>query len=85
MYASKYVFGKTFFVAWIVIAIIWVWGTMFVAGFYPIIDGWPQLKKVYKGLRGRDSVEGRTEVVHDPPSDSSINDREDKGNSGILA
>jgi hypothetical protein len=85
MYASKYVFGRTFFIAWIIIAIIWVWGTMLVAGFYPIIDGWPQLKRVYRGLRGQGSVEGRTEVVQNAQSDSSINDREDKGNSGILA
>jgi hypothetical protein len=51
MYGSGYIFGKTFFAAWVVIAIIWVWGTMFVAGFFPIIDGWAQLKSVYKGLK----------------------------------
>ncbi|KAF4428845.1 DUR3-Urea permease [Fusarium acutatum] len=85
MYAAKYVFGKTFFVAWIVIAIIWVWGTMFVAGFYPIIDGWPQLKTVYRGLRGQGPVEGEPEVVQNAQSDSSITERDEKGNHGILA
>ncbi|RSL66496.1 hypothetical protein CEP54_003653 [Fusarium duplospermum] len=52
MYASKYVFGKGFFDAWIIVAIIWVWITMFIAGFYPIIDGWGQLKYVYQQLTG---------------------------------
>lgn len=28
-----------FYSAWLVIAIIWLWGTLLVAGFYPIIDG----------------------------------------------
>jgi hypothetical protein len=64
MYASKYVFGKGFFVAWIVVAIIWVWGTMFIAGFYPIIDGWRQLRQVYRGLRtGTTEPAVTTEVV----------------------
>lgn len=51
MYASKYVFGQGFFIAWIVIAIVWVWGTMLIAGFYPIIDGWSQIKRVFAGLK----------------------------------
>lgn len=52
MYASHYVFSKGFFVAWIVVAIIWVWCTMLIAGFYPIIDGRKQILLVYRGLRG---------------------------------
>jgi hypothetical protein len=28
-----------FFIAWIVIALIWLWFTLVVAIFYPIIDG----------------------------------------------
>lgn len=50
MYAANYVFSQSFFVAWVVVSIIWVWGTMLVAGFYPIIDGWGQLSQVYRGL-----------------------------------
>ncbi|KAL7823705.1 Sodium:solute symporter family domain-containing protein [Trichoderma gracile] len=52
MYASHYVFSKGFFVAWIVVAIIWVWCTMLIAGFYPIIDGRKQILLVFRGLRG---------------------------------
>jgi hypothetical protein len=50
MYASGYIFSRSFFIAWIVVAVVWVWGTMLVAGFFPIIDGAGQLKQVYLGL-----------------------------------
>ncbi|KAG8626573.1 hypothetical protein KVT40_005518 [Elsinoe batatas] len=53
MYAAKYVFSKSFFTAWLVIAIIWLWGTLFVAGFYPIIDGREQLLHIWQAWRGR--------------------------------
>lgn len=61
MYGSKYIFGKGFFVAWIVVAIIWVWCTMLIAGFYPIIDGRRQLRQVYDGLRGTHRVDADDE------------------------
>lgn len=53
MYASKYVFGKGFYAAWLIIAIIWLWGTLFIVGFYPIIDGWSQIWAVWKGISVR--------------------------------
>ncbi|KAG8167700.1 hypothetical protein KVR01_003389 [Diaporthe batatas] len=51
MYAAKYIFSRQFFAAWVVISIIWVWGTMLVAGFFPIIDGRKQISLVLRGLR----------------------------------
>lgn len=39
MYGSKYVFDKKFYYAWVVVAVIWLWLTMLVATFYPILDG----------------------------------------------
>ncbi|KAF2704123.1 urea active transporter [Pleomassaria siparia CBS 279.74] len=65
MYASKYVFGKGFFAAWLVIAIIWLWGTLFMVGFYPIVDGRYQLLTVWRAIR-----EGRHRK---PMTDESIN------------
>lgn len=75
MYASKYVFGKGFFVAWIVVAIIWVWITMLVAGFYPIIDGWQQLRNVYRGLKTG------TPVIEEPDLDSRTQNSDKGANS----
>ncbi|OBT85252.1 hypothetical protein VE02_05191 [Pseudogymnoascus sp. 03VT05] len=51
MYASKYIFRKSFFTAWVVVAIIWVWGTLLVAGFYPIADGRQQLGLIWTAVR----------------------------------
>ncbi|KFY72952.1 hypothetical protein V499_06924 [Pseudogymnoascus sp. VKM F-103] len=51
MYASKYIFSKSFFTAWVVVAIIWVWGTLLVAGFYPIVDGRQQLGLIWTAVR----------------------------------
>lgn len=50
MYAAKYIFDYKFFAAWVVVSIIWVWGTMLIAGFFPIIDGWRQIRLVFRGL-----------------------------------
>ncbi|PNS16194.1 hypothetical protein CAC42_1957 [Sphaceloma murrayae] len=73
MYAANYTFGKTFFAAWLVIAIIWLWCTMFVAGFYPIIDGWQQITFVWRAWRGQSSE------VKSSSSDSVVEVSEDMG------
>ncbi|KAL2282349.1 hypothetical protein FJTKL_10959 [Diaporthe vaccinii] len=57
MYAAKYIFSRQFFAAWVVISIIWVWGTMLVAGLFPIIDGRKQISLVFRGFRsGKDKT-----------------------------
>lgn len=68
MYGSKYIFGKDFFVAWIVIAIIWVWCTMLIDGFYPIIDGRKQLLLVYHGLTGKKKANDDESGIETPNS-----------------
>jgi hypothetical protein len=41
-------------VAWLVVGIIWLWGTMLMATFYPLIDGGiEQISQVYRGLFGK--------------------------------
>ncbi|KAF2501883.1 hypothetical protein BU16DRAFT_613715 [Lophium mytilinum] len=50
MYASKYIFGQKFYAAWVVISLIWLWGTLFIAGFYPLIDGRQQLADVFRAI-----------------------------------
>ncbi|KAE8344857.1 hypothetical protein BDV24DRAFT_171367 [Aspergillus arachidicola] len=73
MYGSKYVFGKGFFSAWVVVAIIWLWLTMFVAIFYPIFDGGiQQIGQVYRGLRAGN--ETKETVGNESSSSPSISD-----------
>ncbi|KAF7181258.1 hypothetical protein CNMCM7691_000476 [Aspergillus felis] len=76
MYGAKYVFGKTFFVAWVVVAIIWLWGTMLVAIVYPIVDGGvQQMIQVYKGFtRGKTATS--TPVASSTPSCQSVLEKE---------
>ncbi|KAK6832311.1 hypothetical protein RU639_003906 [Aspergillus parasiticus] len=73
MYGSKYVFGKGFFSAWVVVAIIWLWLTMLVAIFYPIFDGGiQQIGQVYRGLRAGN--ETKETVGNESSSSPSISD-----------
>ncbi|KAJ5082987.1 hypothetical protein N7532_012030 [Penicillium argentinense] len=83
MYGSHYVFEKKFFVAWVVVAVIWLWGTMLIAIFAPLLDGGiQQIVQVYRGLTGKDipasaiSTEEKQGTKTSPfsPSESSVND-----------
>ncbi|KAJ5253496.1 hypothetical protein N7505_012159 [Penicillium chrysogenum] len=59
MYGSGYIFGKKFYIAWVVVAIVWLWLSTLVAIFYPIFDGGvAQIRDVYRGLRHHKIVEG---------------------------
>ena len=70
MYASKYIFGKTFFEAWLTVAIIWVWGSMIVAGFFPLVGGRRQFVAIWRAIRygKKDQV---VEVGGSPSSEST--------------
>ncbi|KAJ5344498.1 hypothetical protein N7452_002502 [Penicillium brevicompactum] len=72
MYGSGYVYSKKFYIAWVVVGIIWLWLSMLVAIFYPIFDGGiQQIRDVYRGLKGNKVV---TEAVrgNEGKGDSSI-------------
>ena len=75
MYASKYVFSKAFFNAWLVVAIIWVWCTMLVVGFFPLIGGRRQFVAVWNALRHKRSsaaLENTADVHHGDKSSTDI-------------
>ncbi|KAI8650105.1 hypothetical protein NCS56_01462400 [Fusarium sp. Ph1] len=50
MYAANYVFSKTFFTAWTVVSLIWLWWTLLAVGFYPIWDGREQIQTVLRNI-----------------------------------
>ncbi|KAF9630733.1 urea active transporter [Lasiodiplodia theobromae] len=74
MYAARYVFGEKFFAAWLVVAIIWLWGTLLVAGFYPLVDGRDQILAVWRGLRSG------SEKSHQGNADNSTSASDSEGN-----
>ncbi|GLA63387.1 hypothetical protein AtubIFM54640_004529 [Aspergillus tubingensis] len=79
MYGSKYVFGKGFFTAWVVVGIIWLWITMLVAIFYPLIDGGvQQMVQISRGLRERKNAVTSSSVpsvTNDSPEVFRVNEK----------
>ncbi|KAI1629485.1 SSS family solute:Na+ symporter [Exophiala viscosa] len=63
MYGAKMTFSKPFFTAWVIISLIWLWFTLLVANFYPLIDGGAQ--QIWIVLRGKKGVKASTEVDED--------------------
>ena len=47
--------GLQLFTAWVVVFLFWLWFTLFVANFYPLVDG--GLKKVWFAIKGQQSPE----------------------------
>ncbi|KAG9796326.1 urea active transporter-like protein, partial [Aureobasidium melanogenum] len=54
--------------AWVVISLIWLWFTLLVANFYPLIDG--GLKQILIVIQGKRGVKGSTELPPDSESSS---------------
>ncbi|OMP85122.1 putative urea active transporter 1 [Diplodia seriata] len=79
MYAARYVFGEKFFAAWLVVAIVWLWGTLLVAGFYPLVDGRDQMVAVWRGLRSGSGTKSRKDNIG---SSTSASDGEGNGADG---
>ncbi|KAJ9293557.1 hypothetical protein DTO271G3_7636 [Paecilomyces variotii] len=77
MYGSHYVFQKGFYAAWVIVAIIWLWLTMLMATFYPLIDGgFQQIIQVIRGLRQGATIYGRKKSDSSPSSsftESTVN------------
>ncbi|KAL1637339.1 hypothetical protein SLS58_009348 [Diplodia intermedia] len=67
-----------FFAAWLVVAIVWLWGTLLVAGFYPLVDGRDQIVAVWRGLRsGSGTKSGKDNIG----SSTSASDGEGNGST----
>lgn len=65
--------GLQLFIAWVVVSLIWLWITLFIANFYPLVDG--GAKKIWLVLRGKKQIEsgqvtGTSTPLADKPADS---------------
>jgi hypothetical protein len=56
-----------------VISIIWLWGTLLVAGFFPIIDGRYQILVIFKALRKRGGSVGNKRIDNTEGDISGVN------------
>lgn len=65
LYGSGYVFSKRFFTGWVVVGILWLFGSAFCVGLYPLWEGRQSMAHTFRGimrdLKGRKgaSVKGR--------------------------
>ncbi|KAI3012268.1 hypothetical protein CBS147346_645 [Aspergillus niger] len=79
MYGSKYVFGKGFFTAWVIVGIIWLWITMLVAIFYPLLDGgMQQMLQIARAIRERTKAVTSSSLPslnNDPPEVFRVNEK----------
>jgi hypothetical protein len=64
-----YCLSAQFFVAWVVISLIWLWFTLVVAIFYPLIDG--GLQQMWAVIKRKRASETGTEQSEIPASGSS--------------
>jgi SSS family transporter len=53
MYGSGYVFSKPFFTGWVVVGIIWIFGSSFAVGLYPLWEGRHSMVRVCRGMLGK--------------------------------
>ncbi|KKA26285.1 hypothetical protein TD95_000082 [Thielaviopsis punctulata] len=67
MYGSAYIFSKKFFTGWVVVGIIWIFGSLFGVGIYPVIEGRHTLARtfrdMYLDLTGKKSFKSNRTVV----------------------
>ncbi|EXJ87089.1 hypothetical protein A1O3_04047 [Capronia epimyces CBS 606.96] len=71
MYGARFVFSKKLFIAWVVVSLIWLWVALFIANFYPLLDG--GLKKIWlvlKGEKDASAVDETRSADISPSSDS---------------
>jgi hypothetical protein len=57
MYGSGYIFSKGFFTGWVVVGIIWIFGSILCVGVYPVWEGrkdlWYTFKAIYLDITGK--------------------------------
>lgn len=60
MYGSGYVFSKKFFTGWVVVGILWLFGSSFCVGLYPLWEGRHTMKRtavaVWRDVTGKGGV-----------------------------
>lgn len=77
MYGSGYVFSRKFFTGWVVVGIIWLWGSAMAVGVYPLWEGRHSIVRVVKGMLGMKSkatvITGAETPVEQPVEPAATN------------
>ncbi len=63
MYGSSYVFSKPFFTGWVVVGIMWLFGSAIAVGLYPLWEGRQSMARVFRGILGKGTKNIQAETV----------------------
>lgn len=80
MYGSSYVFSKPFFTGWVVVGIIWLFGSSIAVGLFPLWEGRASMIRVAKGMMGKTTDDSNfvttEEKAFDIPKDEDLDKKE---------
>ncbi|MCJ1464469.1 hypothetical protein MMC07_003082 [Pseudocyphellaria aurata] len=75
LYGSGYVFSKRFFTGWVVVGILWLLGSAFCVGLYPLWEGRGSMAHTFQGIM-RDLKGGRGGVIKGRVVEGSVSGEE---------
>jgi len=93
MYGSGYIFSKKFFTGWVVVGIIWLFGSLMCVGIFPVFEGRHALastvKSIYLDITGKQHpakfhrpeatyIQGKEEGSDTPPETTNEKEITDK-------
>jgi urea-proton symporter len=50
LFGTQYIYGRSFFIGWVVVSFIWVWSSMTICVVYPVVESTGALKDISLGL-----------------------------------
>ncbi|EHK96192.1 putative urea active transporter 1 [Glarea lozoyensis 74030] len=90
MYGTGYIFSEKFFAGWVVVGIIWIFGSLFAVGLFPVWEGRAGLaytiKAIYLDITGKQKpghhhastatyTEGKETGVDTPPNVDTVDEK----------
>lgn len=76
LYGSGYVFSKPFFTGWVVVGILWLFGSAFCVGLYPLWEGRQSIAHTFRGIM-RDIKGGKGAIVKGKVVEGSVREERD--------
>jgi urea-proton symporter len=79
LYGSSYVFSKPFFTGWVTVGIIWLFGSSFAVGLFPLWEGRQSMIRVTRGILGKSSkTQTMIETSEQVIDGEKVGDKEEK-------
>lgn len=82
LYGSGYVFSRRFFTGWVVVGILWLFGSAFCVGLYPLWEGRGSMAHTFRGIM-RDLKGGKGGVGKGRVVEGNMREEERGGEKGM--